>query len=145
MSCVHSRVVLSVAPFSSVAIVETWIIHYSQRLRRKTLKTQFGVQCLSFCIKHFAEPFLHGDHLPKRCELGKTFEEYTRTTRDEQPGLIVLRTCCSSKLFLVHRENEVSTVHAVCLFLRFMKKFSSTFLRSILFNCASIYGGPNIL
>ena len=40
---------------------------------------------------------------------------------DEQPGLIVLRICSSSQLFVAHRKSEASTVHlcAVCLFLWF--------------------------
>ena len=40
---------------------------------------------------------------------------------DAQPGLIVLRICSSSQLFVAHRKSEASTVHlcAVCLFLWF--------------------------
>ena len=103
--------------FSSKEIIETWILHCSLRLRRKTrqLRTQFGVQSLSICIKHFAEPFLHFRKALRWC----AWCTY--------PWLESLAHMWFKPIVHSPQKNEASTVHlcAVCLFLWFINELRS--------------------
>ena len=103
--------------------------------KTRQLRTQFGVQCLSIFIKHFAEPFLQFRKALRWC----AWCTY--------PWLDSLAHMWFKPIVHSPQINEASTVHlcAVCLFLLIFRWVeiilspSSMFLRFILFTCAWIF------
>ena len=98
--------------FSSVKIIETWIIRYSLRLRRKTLQHN-----LESSFYHSVSDTLQSPSYTLEYAL-----RWRAGCTDEQPGLTVLCICGSNQFYVAHRKNEASTVHlsAACLFLWFV-------------------------